>query len=67
MSEARNRNWGLWALGNAAVSAWLIYDMSTAIEAPSLALAAMQYFLLALSLFAFVGSITMYFMQTSKR
>jgi hypothetical protein len=40
-------NWGKLALMNGAVAAWLIYDMSTAVEGPSRAVAILQYVLLA--------------------
>jgi hypothetical protein len=60
MSDGANKNWGLWVLANAAVSAWLIYDISTTVEAPSRTLAIMQYIVLGMSLFALVGSAAMY-------
>jgi hypothetical protein len=41
-------------------AAWLIYDISSATEGPSLALSALQYSLLACALFGFVGSTAMY-------
>jgi hypothetical protein len=66
MSDGLNKNWGLWTLANAAVSAWLIYDMSTAVEAPSQALAILQYIVLGLSLFALVGSVAMYLTRISR-
>ena len=65
MSDTRNRSWGRWILVNAAVSAWLIYDLSSAVEAPSQAVLILQYFLLTLSLIGLVGSIVMYVMGPS--
>ena len=49
--------WGKLALLNAAVAGWIIYDMTTATEAPRQALALLQYFLLACALVALVGSV----------
>jgi hypothetical protein len=45
---------------SAVSSGWLIYDMTTATEAPGPALAVLQYCLLALALVALVGSALMY-------
>jgi hypothetical protein len=45
---------------SAITSIWLLYDIATATEAPRLALAAVQYTLLALALVALVGSAVMY-------
>jgi len=41
---------------SAAISLWLLYDITTATEAPRLALALLQYSLLACALTALVGS-----------
>jgi hypothetical protein len=57
MSEDQSGKWGRIALMTAAVSAYLIYDMATAAEAPRQALMILQYFLLACALFAFAGSL----------
>ena len=43
-----------------AVGAWLIYDISSAEEAPSQALAILHYVLLALLIVSFVGSVWKY-------
>jgi len=43
----------------AASSAWLIYDMATATEAPSQAVAVVQYALLVCVLFRLAGSLVM--------
>lgn len=40
-------------------SAWLLYDMATATETPSRALAVLQYGLLACALVGLVGSLVM--------
>lgn len=40
-----------------ATSAWLIYDMTTATEAPGQAVAMLQYALLACSLVGLAGSL----------
>ena len=62
MSKKTSGYWGKMALLNAGVASWLIYDMATATEAPSRALALLQYFLLALSSTALVGSVV-YFIR----
>jgi hypothetical protein len=41
------KNRGTTCILGAAASAWLIYDMATATEAPSQTLALMKYFILA--------------------
>jgi hypothetical protein len=46
-------------LMSAATSAWLIYDMTTATEAPRQAVAILQHGLLACALFGLVGSLVM--------
>ena len=43
MRETQNSRWGRLALVDAAVAAWLIYDMTTATEMPARALMIMQY------------------------
>lgn len=63
MSKKTSSYWGKMALLNAACASWLIYDMATATEAPSRALALLQYFLLALSSIALAGSV-IYFIKT---
>jgi hypothetical protein len=42
-----------------STSAWLIYDMTSATEAPRRAVAILQYGLLACALFALIGSVVM--------
>jgi hypothetical protein len=54
------RNWPRVMLISAATSAWLIYDITSATEAPRQALAVLQYGLLAGTLCGLVGSVVMY-------
>ena len=56
-SQDDSGKWVKWALINAAVAAWLIYDMSTATETPRQALMLLQYFLLACALIGLAGSL----------
>ena len=42
---------------SAVTSAWLIYDMASATEAPSRAVAVLQYGLLACALLGLIGSL----------
>jgi hypothetical protein len=56
----KQTNWPMLILTSAATSAWLIYDIDTATEAPRQALAILQYFLLAMSAASCLGSIAMY-------
>jgi hypothetical protein len=51
------------AQGDAASSAWLIYNMATATEAPSQAVVILQYGLLACALLGLAGSLVMYASQ----
>ena len=46
-------------LMSGVTSAWLLYDMATATEAPRQAVAVIQYGLLAMALIGLVGSIMM--------
>jgi hypothetical protein len=52
-------HWGRTAAITAAVAAWQIYDMSTAVETPRQALMLMQYFLLVCALIGSAGSLIM--------
>jgi len=47
-------------LVSAATSLWLLYDITTATEAPRLMLAFLQYSLLACALVALVGAAVMH-------
>jgi hypothetical protein len=51
--------WPRVMLMSAATSAWLIYDMASATETPSLAVTVLQSFLLACSLIGLTGSLVM--------
>ncbi|MBI5319508.1 hypothetical protein [Bradyrhizobium sp.] len=55
-----NGKWPKVMLLSAGTSLWLLYDITTATEAPSPALAILQYALLACALVALVGSAVMY-------
>jgi hypothetical protein len=46
-------------LMSGATSAWLIYDMTSATEAPSQGVAVLQYGLLGCALFGLIGSLAM--------
>jgi hypothetical protein len=52
-----NSRWPKVMLVSAVPSAWLIYDMTSATEAPSRAVAVLQYGLLACALFGLIGSL----------
>jgi hypothetical protein len=47
-------------LMSAVTSIWLLYDISTATEAPRLMLAILQYSLLTCAVVALIGSAVMY-------
>ena len=47
-------------LTSGVVAVWQIYDINTATEAPSYALAILQYLLLALASISCIGSIGLY-------
>jgi hypothetical protein len=51
--------WPKIMLTSGLTSAWLLYDMATATEAPRQAVAVLQYGLLACALIGLVGSIVM--------
>jgi hypothetical protein len=52
--------WPKVMLMSAATSAWLVYDITSATEAPRQALAILQYALPACALCALIGSAVMY-------
>ena len=54
-----NSKWPKVTLMSGVTSAWLLYDLATATEAPSPALAVLQYGLLACALVGLVGSLVM--------
>jgi hypothetical protein len=57
MSDNQNGKWGKMALINAAVAAWIVYDLSTATEVPRQAVMIMQYVFLTFSLIGLAGSL----------
>lgn len=57
MNDKRTKNSGVMIVAFAAVAAWQIYDMATATETPSRALAVLQYVLLAGLLIGLIGSL----------
>jgi|tagenome__1003787_1003787.scaffolds.fasta_scaffold20911110_1 hypothetical protein len=54
-----NGKWPKVMLMSGLTSAWLLYDIATATEAPRQALAILQYGLLACAVIGLVGSIVM--------
>jgi hypothetical protein len=54
-----NSKWPKLMLMSRITSAWLLYEMATVTEAPSRALAVLQYWLLACTLIGLVGSLVM--------
>ena len=57
MASGSTSKWGKWALINAAVAAWVVYDMTTATEVPRQAVMILQYVLLACALIGLAGSV----------
>jgi hypothetical protein len=55
-----NSKWPKLILMTGAVSAWLVYDMVTATETPSMVLTLLQYTVLAAALIALIGSVMMF-------
>ena len=60
MTSGSTSKWGKWALINAAVAVWIVYDMTTEAETPRQAVMILQYVLLACALFGLVGSVLKY-------
>jgi hypothetical protein len=60
MGGGDKSKWGKWILINAAVAAWLVYDIATATETPRQAVMILQYVLLACALFGLAGSAVKY-------
>jgi hypothetical protein len=54
-----NSKWSKLMLMSGITSGWLLYEMTMATEAPSRALAILQYGLLACALIGLVGSLVM--------
>ena len=59
MAQPKTKNWGLQAALCAGVVAWQFYEIATATEGPSQALALLQYFLIACGLVGLVGALIM--------
>jgi len=57
VNEKKTKNSGVMIVAFAAIAAWQIYDMATAPETPSRALAVLQYVLLAGLLIGFIGAV----------
>jgi hypothetical protein len=57
VNDKRTKNSGVMIVAFAAVAAWQIYDIATATETPSRALAVLQYVLLAGLLIGLVGAL----------
>ena len=64
---ARKPNWTLQAILCAGVVIWQSYDLATAAEAPSTALLALQWALLACGLIGGVGALVMLAKSASPR
>jgi hypothetical protein len=60
MASGSTSKWGKRALINAAVGAWIVYDIATATEVPRQAVLILQYALLACALFGLAGSLVKY-------
>ena len=60
MASGSTSKWGKWALINAAVAVWIVYDIATGTEAPRQAVLILQYVLLACALFGLAGSVAKY-------
>lgn len=57
--KPRQKNWGLQVALCTGVVAWQVYELASATEAPSTALLALQYFLIACGLVGGVGGLIM--------
>src|SRR5262249_53069966 len=57
VNDKKPKNSGVMIVAFAAVAAWQIYDMATATETPSRALAVLQYVLLAGLLVGLIGAL----------
>jgi hypothetical protein len=65
--DVRNKSLGRTALLSAVLVLWNVYDMSVATEAPRPAVMILQYGVLALGLFALIGSVAMLAMKKLER
>ena len=61
----KKKNYGLWCVLNAACAAWIVYDMTTATEAPSTALMMLQWVLLAGTVAGAIGCAAMLMKEPS--
>jgi hypothetical protein len=59
VSKSKPKNWGLQVALCAGVVVWQVYELATATEAPSTALLALQYILIACGLVGGVGGLIM--------
>ena len=59
MAQGKTKNCGLQAALCGAIVVWQIYEMASATEAPSQALALLNYFLLSCGLVGGVGALVM--------
>ena len=57
VNDKQTKNSGVMIVAFAAVAGWQIYDMATATETPSRALAILQYVLLVGLLIGFIGAL----------
>jgi hypothetical protein len=57
VNDKKTKNSGVMIVAFAAVAGWQIYDMATATETPSRALAILQYVLLVGLLIGFIGAL----------
>lgn len=60
MDSASGKKLGRTALLSAAVAAWQIYEIATAVEVPSTAVRVLHYTLLTMALAACIGSTALY-------
>jgi general L-amino acid transport system permease protein len=57
---SRERHWGVLALVCGAVTAWVLYDIATAVEKPTRPIAIFDYLLLAAGVIGLAGSLAKY-------
>ena len=61
----KKKNYGLWFVLNAVCAAWIVYDITTANEVPSMALMMLQWVLLAGTVAGAVGCVAMLMKESS--
>jgi hypothetical protein len=64
MAGGSTSKWGKWALINAAIAVFIVYDIVTATEVPGRALMILQYVLLGCALFGLAASVVKYMSET---